>query len=617
MTVTVDVQWARYGSVTRSCSSGELNMDNFTELIRRFRIGTPDGLPQVSVSYVPSNTLPGRLYYLGMAIHDRAAGGRRLAERDDDGRPAVVTTYFCIPYEQLADAAVSYQDMYHQLSERRPTASGPPLKVEFPARTVLPAKNPLAGQIASRLLTGQRVCVLGAQSATLAERLEFTDAVAALLPYGFRTRLAMATWVRSTHRDHRFRLWFSDAKRDADPPDDVVHWGHPERTALTPEDGHAYAYDRWLNENLDRPYKELAGLIAPRSFTPGEAIGVFDEIGLDRSQPGASAAGEPSARAAELPEHRFTCEQILRECASHLRSASVPDLTSAITRLKARARQRISPEEQERCRTLMREHHLFRHDEGLGALEGQLRDALFKIAFNPPLSYQDYCLVEDSLGNEPPDLKLLQMIVGAKMSDPRAEAVVYGQLLSRKRQPKLDNWLRSSQMTPAELIVELINAAAGSWDRPRHALYASVAASELANQAHCDPLPIREALQRQRYLAHLLQSVSDGADQAQVYVLYRFLQAAYPDGLGKSDIQQILIENPDPPSPGLLVAILLQPRLWKDQEMARVAREAYVSRVALAMDLDREVREALGRHLVFADERPTGPVRAVQPPGAG
>jgi hypothetical protein len=630
MTVTVDVEWALHGKVWRTgfrvlaCSSGDLSTHNFTELIGRFSIGTPDDLPQVSVSYLTYGTAPSRGHYLGMAIHDWAANvrtdGEGLPERDDDGRPVVVTTYFCVPYQPLADAAVSYQDLHDQLSNiRLATASGPPLQVAFPARTELPAISSLAMQTASRLLAGRRVCVLDARSTTVAERLEFIDAVAALLPYGFRTRLAAATWVRPTHRDHRFRLWFSDAKRDADPPDDVVYWRRPETTELTPDDDYAYAYGRWLDDAGDQPYGILARLTKPRSFTSADVLESLDDIGMGRRTrskrpPNTGESEEPPARVVELPrgpaDDIVAFEEILRECASHLRPVNVLSLTIAIRRLKARARHRISPEERERCRTLIREHHLFRHDEDLGALEGALRDVLFKIAFDPPLSYQDYCLIEDSLGDVSPDLKLLKKITSATMSDVQIEAVVYGQLLARGEQPRLDDWPKSRGMAATDLTVGLIDAVAGSWHRPRHALHASMAASEYAMRVPSDPLPLREVLNRHRYLARLLQTVA--GDQNQVSVLIRLLRAAYPGELGQGDIRQILFDNPDPPTQALLVAILCQPAPWRNPELAREAREAYVTRTFLAMDLQPDLLRNLESRLPIPGSSPGG-----SRPGAG
>jgi hypothetical protein len=81
--------------------------------------------------------------------------------------------------------------------------------------------------------------VLKAQQIPVDERLGFIDTVMALLPYGFRAKMTAATWTRATYRDHRFRLFFSDAPRGEERPDRVVSWGRPETAVLTPEDGAA------------------------------------------------------------------------------------------------------------------------------------------------------------------------------------------------------------------------------------------------------------------------------------------------------------------------------------------------------------------------------------------
>ena len=634
MTVTVDVQWALHGKTpgpggarVLACSSGDLSTDNFTELIGRFGIGTPDDLPQVSVGWLQSYSSSLRAYYVGMAIHNWAADvqtdGDKLLERDDAGRPIAVTACFWVPYQPLADAAVSYLDMYHELSGiRLATTSGPPLKVEFPVRAAPPATGPLAVQSAARLLTGQAVCVLDARTATVTDRLEFIDAVATMLPYGFRTRLAAATWVRPTHRNHRFRLFFSSAKRDSSPPDDVVYWGHPERTALTPTDDYAYAYDRWLSDIIHQPYASLARLTAPRSFVRDEVLRSLDEINLhgqkrgkkarrttdpDTVTPDAGPPEEPSTRAAEP-----SVEQTLREFISCLQPVNVPKLNTAIIRLQALDKRAISAEERERCRVLIKEHHLFRHGEAPVTIEGRLRDALFKIAFDPPLSYQDYCLIEDSVGSEPPDLELLQMIMDAKMADGRIQAVIYGQLIRYQGQLDLSNWHTSRQVTAVELVVELINAVAGRWDRDGHALNASLTAAEFAKQVNCDPLRLRDVLQRHHYLVHLLQTVAHDSDQLQVYVLYRLIRTAYPDGFSWSDLDQILLKNPDPPSPALLVSLLLQPGPQKSPELTRMIREAYLSRTTLTMALDQSILKSLKASFPFSEGWP-----ARRQPGTG
>lgn len=159
-TILADVQWAlqgktlgRGGARVLACSDGNLSQENFTELIGRFSLGTPGELPQVSVSYLNAGAPPSHSYYLGMALHKWAADvrtdGGELLERDDDLRPVAVTAYFCVPYQPLAEAAVSYQAMYGAFDNMRLNMTGgPPLPVEFPVRTGLPPIDDLAMQAA-------------------------------------------------------------------------------------------------------------------------------------------------------------------------------------------------------------------------------------------------------------------------------------------------------------------------------------------------------------------------------------------------------------------------------------------------------------------------------------
>jgi hypothetical protein len=638
-TISVDVQWAlqgktldRAGYQVLACSAGELSKENFTELINRFSLGTPDKLPQVSVSYVTltSGTRPGREHYLGMAIQKWAADvrtdGDELLERDDDGRAVAVTAYFCVPYQPPAEITVSYESIYQKFNGVwLGTTSRPPLPVELPARTSLPVPSALAMQAASRLLTGRPVCVLGAESTTVEERLAFIEAVSQMVPYGFRTRLTAATWVRATQRDHRFRLFFSAAKRDGDPPDGVVYWEQPELTALTSRDDYAYAYNQWLANTVGQ-LDLLARLTAPRSFTEHDILEALDEIGVQgrpsvqkrwgdkradnrrpTPEPVPAPAPPPPAPSPKQKRSGLDIEQLLRECAECGRPPlNLPDLHIAITRLKSQGRSgKIGPEERCRYQQIIKEEHLFRRNQSIGELEPKLRDALFKVAFTTQLSYEDYCLIEDSCLTEDssgalyPDWDLLRMIMDTGMSDLRIKAVVYAPLPLEETRKNLDRWYKSGQVHA----VELINTAASPWHRPSHAFLASVIVVDYLNRMHCEPDLMRKVLHGHSYLAYLLQTVGEGHDNSQVAMLSTFLKAAYPDALTERDIRQILTGNEHPPSPALLIAVLLRIHP-KNTLLAQQAREAYVFSTTMTMRLNGDIHQALSLRLYFADEWP-------------
>ena len=220
--LVVHAQWALHGHEPGTDrqrvlvrSTGDLSTANFTDAIGRFQLGNLDNLPQVSVSYLTPAGQPSGSY-LALTIH-----------RKTD------TRYFCVPYRPLADAAITYRAMYQTVRGMRlPVDSRQPMRLEISPVSHGPTLDPLAMRVAALLLSGTPVCVLNAEDTSVDERLTFTDWVMALLPYGFRARMAAATWTRATFRDHKFRLYFSAAPRQGDRADHVVHWGQPDRVAL-------------------------------------------------------------------------------------------------------------------------------------------------------------------------------------------------------------------------------------------------------------------------------------------------------------------------------------------------------------------------------------------------
>jgi hypothetical protein len=272
--IVVDAQWALYGKASGTsgdrvlaCSAGDLAKVNFADAISRFQLGALPALPQVSVSYArPVKT--GRSY-LALAIHKAADQGQ--VALDTDGRPATYTNYFCLPYGPLAASGVTYRAMHEALGGLRlPTANGAPLRVTIPGQPWQPpVTDLLAMRVAALLLTGRSVCVLKARQVPVDGRLGFIDTVMALLPYGFRAKMTAATWTRATYRDHRFRLFFSDAPRGEQRRDHVVSWGRPETAVVTPQDGAAHEYLTWLEETLIEPMARLNRLTETYGFGDG------------------------------------------------------------------------------------------------------------------------------------------------------------------------------------------------------------------------------------------------------------------------------------------------------------------------------------------------------------
>ncbi|WP_433241124.1 hypothetical protein [Actinomadura nitritigenes] len=138
---------------------------------------------------------------VGVALEDWTG------EADGAGRPIAETRYLCVPYEALRGVPVSYAGLFEALSGLTPPF--PPEGVELRVAPLDPAVAADAlGRFgvqrvaaAASLLIDGPVTVTGAPELTAVDRLVFLDAVAALLPYGWRTRFSAATWDQSGNRN--------------------------------------------------------------------------------------------------------------------------------------------------------------------------------------------------------------------------------------------------------------------------------------------------------------------------------------------------------------------------------------------------------------------------------
>lgn len=215
-----------------SCSAEPFRAPEYAKILTRFAPGTPPSrrsgpgsLPWVTVSWAgtPEHA------HLGLAIQDWSG------EVDGVGRSIALTSYFCVTYRRLP-VAISYRALYEAvrdvvlpregqyggLLEREvagydPEAIAADIDERFGEEAVWGA--------AARLLT-RPVTIVQAEQTQLLDRLRFLDAVAALLPYGYRTRFTGATWSNSGSR-HRIRLAFARQPREGGEAGYTVVWGAP------------------------------------------------------------------------------------------------------------------------------------------------------------------------------------------------------------------------------------------------------------------------------------------------------------------------------------------------------------------------------------------------------
>ncbi|WP_433419308.1 hypothetical protein ACQP1V_05185 [Microtetraspora malaysiensis] len=282
-----------------SWSDDRLGPEVFEEIRSRYATGLSADLPQVTIAVAATRERERVSRHIVLAIQDWSG------HRDATNRKIVYTRWFYIPYHELAAHPVSYEALYHALAGL-PVTPSPPLAVQVPefdpttgfGEEGVPGPDALSA--AALLLTGRPVCVVGADSVPMIERLRFLDAVAALLPYGMRARLTAATWTSSTAR-HKIRLSFA---RHA--PEDAyeVRWRHG--AEITRRDSPANVCLDLLTRSDVRLADLLRGLARetePLSFGPADrpmAVRLLEHSGYPEL-PGSADEAEPEPRGTGEP----------------------------------------------------------------------------------------------------------------------------------------------------------------------------------------------------------------------------------------------------------------------------------------------------------------------------
>ena len=269
--VTVRAGWAlwakrpgtRQDYSVLACSPETFSRTDFAAIIARFAVGSPDvnaagpaALPWATVSWVGVDGDP----QLGISVTSDSG------QVDGVGRPIAQTAYFCVPYAQLARTPVSYCDLFDSVVAQVPLlrpSDGPVIPLAVPAMSADRLADTVrrAGEqtatVAAALLLSRPVSVVQAEGASLRDRLEFIDAVASLLPYGYRVRFSGATWS-DTGTKHRVRLAFAGRPLEGAA---VVYW---RRTVdLPPGDPLATAYCTKLRRLAEDPARAREGLGLP------------------------------------------------------------------------------------------------------------------------------------------------------------------------------------------------------------------------------------------------------------------------------------------------------------------------------------------------------------------
>ena len=604
--VSSAVEWARWGMDpdTRggyhvlACSKGRFSRDNFKEILDRFNPGTIDELPQVTVSYVRAGD---GSRFLGMAIHEaEVSWAGRL------GRDATATRYFCVPYPEAAAAAVPYVAMYEAFRDIRLAEDDRLVRtVELAgAAAEVPADGERALPVVGLLLTGNPVCIVGAEGTEVADRLAYIDAVMSLLPYGMRAEMAASTWTRGTYRGHRFRLFFSDAPRrpvESGIDDHVVRWhsGHVEvvRAPVTRFPAEPAAeYLNLLRQQLDPPtLSRMASDTEPAQYNAEAGLRSLRQLGVphaDGTSP-TDATREPrpyqwrakkmkrppgTGRGPRAPKSAAArrVEELLLACVLAVDEGS-RNVKQNVSQLEELLETAETPDAVQRQRL----HDVFGTSPRLmrvlpmGKQRVSLYQFLARLALSRAIDYQAYCLIEDILGG-PPERALLAAVAERAANDP-----VVKLLVSLQR----DEQRRAGRLRP------LTEVAADPGLRPAHAriichhLLDGLQAATASDIE--DALPL---LRQYGYLAPALSEREPQDLQYQVDVLTSLLAALVPESPGGDDPYQGFLAGAggQPPTVALLLAVLCL-----TSESPAKAGASFIAGLARAPGLGDDVRHAL------------------------
>jgi hypothetical protein len=530
-TVTVTVEWAIWGTLPSQGgfgvlhhSQGRLGSDDFREIAERFRLGTFRELPQATIVWAPKNG-----GYVGLAIHERSS------ELDWLHRATVTTRYFCVPYSELAATPVSYETLYEVLSACRLPVEGdlvtdlPVLDIEAAAASV--TDRSLA--IAALLLTGNPVCVIGADDLPMAERLRCIDLVADLLPHGLRARFSAATWTDNA-TTHRIRLAFADHPADRAV---TVDWnGEIELPADPSHDLTRYLLAEMRKRPVDDLVRAFAQATEPLAFRDvwNRCLTLLDRFGRPEIEH-SSDVGQTSVGT------------LVEECVRHADSGEHGFLTQRLRMLAFLIRNReFSAEEREDAfRVLLHNDVFAKRVELPDIVEEQFYGVLLDAALGATLTAESVDRIVESATT------LTEPLVMALRARSHADAGVTLKLArhSVSQRPGLG----FSSLSSADLV------GAAAWETSDPATLRSVCI-ELTRrgQLRSEARLIAEALARHGYLQETIPGLYPDDVESQIGLFRELLRSGHGTDLDASALKAVMDGVDNAPSPAMRVALAME-----------------------------------------------------------
>ncbi|WP_248960069.1 hypothetical protein [Sphaerisporangium perillae] len=554
----VTAEWAVWGKRPGTwddyeilhCSEGQFSHDDFREIMIKWAPGTLADLPQVTISWVNGR---GDVAHVGLAIQSWSG------QLDGLGRPIAVTTYYCVPYAQIAGGPVSYEGLYRAFSECA-------LPVDAPLTLNIPVLEPrdIAGRVdetamgaAALLLADEPVCVVGGEFLPLPDRLRYLDTVAALLPYGLRTRLTASTWTDSSTK-HRIKLSF--AKHPLEGARSVT-WGTPESDSHRWTDITRHYFDLLTRRSPGELVRRLARQTEPVSFkeAPKRALALLDDSThtLVHSVPSS---------------HRgYAIEDDLHQCADLLEKGRLDEVGEIVERLRYNGRTHEATEdERERYREIVEGRLLAKGR----ALPADVVDAFYGmtlvLAYGRVLTVEAMERVQEAAGQW--SLPLIEAMRRMPAAEP-AVSVRLAMLLGGVGQAQV----LESMQTP-----DLVEAAAREPFDPALIGLVHEQLVERGGDGGGEDGELAPALGRHAYLASASAALHARDPEAHFHSLRQLLVAAYGRGLDQKAVNEIVSGVLDLRYATLITAMAAL--------YGKGAERALVNAVQSRAQLDRETR---------------------------
>ena len=538
-TLRLSAEWAVRGKRPQDvedsildCSAATLSTQNFYSILERYEPGFVETLPEVTVSWFSE--------YLGLAIYDRPEQNAR----DLGIREYVLTRYFAVLFGEVGPE-VSYAAMFEAfLNCHVPPPDHGKVVVDLPASAPA-APGSLAMAAAAGLMTSRPVCVLGASRLSVGERLRFIDAVAALLPFGMRSRLSAATWVNNAFTKHNFRLFFAAADRETG--DHLLTWGSGDYPTIdgSAAEGHvAESYLAWLKRDTSRQMARLAEERGPVGFSPDDVTGVLRKLGISTGpEPGGRLRRRPAR-----PAGSRSVPDLITSCATATRNGHRAVLAACLPALRDHLDDQVSSTEREGYQRLIYTHKLLREDlRADGGQRAELYYLLIRLAFDHPIDYQTFCAIEACTGRTERAASPDGGPGGAMhrlLAEAAREVGFTGDLrvvllaLKAVGDDALIPALSSVPMPPATL---LALAASQDLSLPHGRAICEIVVADLTRRAdELNKNELRSELRRAGYLTATLERLSPGRIKPQVMVLSQFFALVYGPQLDRYAVEDLL-----------------------------------------------------------------------------